>query len=158
VQLDSDDLYMDETTLQKMVDVFYREKCAMAIGSYRMTNLQLREIPPGIVDHREWTADNGRNNALRVNGFGAPRAFFTPIIRRIGFPNISYGEDYAVCLAISRHYHVARIFEPVYYCRRWEGNSDASPDDATRMARERDKDTLRTAEILIRQKLNGGEK
>jgi hypothetical protein len=131
VQLDSDDIYSGPTTLQQVVDVFRKESCAMVIGSYRMTNFKLEEIPPGVIDHREWTPDNGRNNALRINGLGAPRAFYTPILRKIKIPNVSYGEDYAVGLAISREHQIGRIYEPVYLCRRWEGNSDADLDVAS---------------------------
>jgi len=156
VQLDSDDIYKDETTLQKIVDAFRREKCAMVIGSYRMTNFNLEEIPPGVIDHREWTPDNGRNNALRINGLGAPRAFYTPILRRIKFPNVSYGEDYAVGLALSREYQIGRIYEPLYLCRRWEGNSDAGIDVGKQNAFNFYKDKLRTFEILARQRLNQG--
>ena len=126
VQLDSDDLYLDENTLQIMVDKFYEENCAMVIGSYRMTNFDLKEIPPGVIDHREWTDDNGPNNALRINGLGAPRAFYTPVLREIRVPNVSYGEDYALGLAISGKYKIGRVYQPVYLCRRWEDNSDAS--------------------------------
>lgn len=154
VQLDSDDLYKDSTTLQRIVETFRAEKCAMVIGSYQMTNFELQEIPPGIIDHREWTPDNGRNNALRVNGLGAPRAFFTPIIRRIRFPNVSYGEDYAVGLAISRDYHIGRIYEPIYLCRRWEGNTDANLDIMRINANNFYKDKIRTFEILARQRKN----
>ncbi len=154
VQLDSDDIYKDETTLQKVVDAFRREKCAMVIGSYQMTNFKLEEIPPGIIDHREWTPENGRNNALRINGLGAPRAFFTPILRQINIPNVSYGEDYAVGLAISRDYQIGRIYEPIYLCRRWEGNSDADLDIARQNAFNAYKDKLRTFEILARQRKN----
>lgn len=154
VQLDSDDLYKDATTLQRIVDVFRSERCAMVVGSYQTTDFELREIPPGVIDHREWTPANGRNNVLRVNGFGAPRAFYTPIVRRIPFPNVSYGEDYAVGLAISRDYHVGRIYEPIYLCRRWEGNSDANLDIATLNAFNFYKDKLRTLEILARQRKN----
>jgi hypothetical protein len=125
IQLDSDDLYSDENTLQKIVEKFYEDKCAMVIGSYQMTNFKLEEIPPGIIDHREWTPENGANNALRINGLGAPRAFFTPVLRKIKVPNVSYGEDYAVGLAISRDYKIGRIYDPVYLCRRWDENSDA---------------------------------
>jgi len=153
VQLDSDDLYKDETTLQKVVDTFRREKCAMVIGSYQMTNFKLEEIPPGVIDHKEWTPDNGRNNALRINGLGAPRAFFTPILRKVKIPNVSYGEDYAVGLAISREYQIGRIFEPIYLCRRWEGNSDADLDISRQNAFNSYKDKLRTFEIMARQKL-----
>ncbi len=126
----------------------------MVIGSYRMTDFDLQEIPPGIIDHREWTPDNGRNNALRINGLGAPRAFFTPILRRIPIPNVSYGEDYAVGLAISRKYQIARIFDPIYLCRRWEGNSDADLDVQRVNAHNLYKDKLRTIEVLARQKMN----
>ncbi len=154
VQLDSDDLYKDETTLQEIVDAFRREGCAMVIGSYQMTNFKLEEIPPGVIDHREWTPENGRNNALRINGLGAPRAFYTPILRRIRFPNVSYGEDYAAVLAVSREYQIGRIYEPIYLCRRWEGNSDAGIDIAKQNAFNTYKDKLRTFEILARQRLN----
>jgi glycosyltransferase involved in cell wall biosynthesis len=154
VQLDSDDIYKDETTLQKIVDAFRREQCAMVIGSYRMTNFKLEEIPPGIIDHKEWTPANGRNNALRINGLGAPRAFYTPLLRRIKLPNVSYGEDYAAVLAVSREYQIGRIYEPIYLCRRWEGNSDAGIDVAKQNAFNFYKDKLRTFEVLARQRLN----
>ena len=126
VQLDSDDIYADENTLQAVVDKFRETGAAMVIGSYIITDFGLRPMPPGLIDHREWTDDNGANNALRINGFGAPRAFYTSIARKFLFPNVSYGEDYALALRISREYVVGRIFEPLYFCRRWEGNSDAS--------------------------------
>jgi len=154
VQLDSDDLYKDETTLERVVEVFRRERCAMVIGSYQMTNFKLEAIPPGIIDHKEWTPDNGRNNALRINGLGAPRAFFTPILRQLRIPNVSYGEDYAVGLAISREYQIGRIFEPIYLCRRWEGNSDANLDIVKQNTYNSYKDKLRTFEILARQRMN----
>lgn len=154
VQLDSDDLYKDERTLQRIVDTFRAERCGMVVGSYLMTNFRLEEIPPGIIDHKEWTPDNGRNNALRVNGFGAPRAFFTPILRRVKFPNVSYGEDYAAALAISRDYRVGRIYEPIYVCRRWEGNSDADLDIAQLNTHNFYKDKIRTFELLARQRKN----
>lgn len=154
VQLDSDDLYSDAYTLQQIVDKFYEENCAMVIGSYKLTDFNLKEIPPGLIDHREWTDENGHNNALRINGLGAPRAFYTPIIREIKFPNVSYGEDYAVGLAISRQYKVGRIYEPIYLCRRWEGNTDASLSIEKQNANNYYKDSLRTKEILIRQDLN----
>ena len=153
VQLDSDDLYNDDSTLQRIVDVFRKERCAMVIGSYQMVNFSLQEIPPGVIDHKEWTPDNGPNNALRVNGFGAPRAFYTPVIRKLKFPNVSYGEDYAVALAISREYQVGRIYEPIYLCRRWEGNSDADLDVTRQNLYDSYKDKLRTLEIMARQKL-----
>jgi hypothetical protein len=154
VQLDSDDIYTDENTLQKIVDAFRRQQCAMVIGSYRMTNFKLEEIPPGVIDHKEWTPENGRNNALRINGLGAPRAFYTPVLRRIKLPNSSYGEDYAGVLAVSREYQIGRIFEPIYLCRRWEGNSDAGIDVAKQNAFNFYKDKLRTFEIIARQRLN----
>lgn len=154
VQLDSDDVYSDENTLQKIVDKFYEEKCAMVIGSYKLTDFNLKEIPPGIINHREWTDDNGHNNALRINGLGAPRAFYTPIIREIRFPNVSYGEDYAVGLAISRQHKIGRIYEPIYFCRRWEGNTDASQSLEKQNANNFYKDSLRTQEIIARQKIN----
>jgi glycosyltransferase involved in cell wall biosynthesis len=154
VQLDSDDIYSDENTLQKIVDAFRRQQCAMVIGSYRMTNFKLEEIPPGVIDHKEWTPDNGRNNAMRINGLGAPRAFYTPVLRSIKLPNSSYGEDYAGVLAVSREYQIGRIFEPVYLCRRWEGNSDAGIDVAKQNAFNFYKDKIRTYEILARQRLN----
>ncbi len=156
IQLDSDDIYKDETTLQKIVDAFHREQCAAVIGSYRMTNFKLEEIPPGVIDHREWTPENGRNNALRIHGLGAPRAYYTPIIRSIRFPNVSYGEDYAAVLAVSREYQIARIYEPIYLCRRWEGNSDAGIDVTKQNAFNFYKDKLRTFEICARQRLNEG--
>jgi hypothetical protein len=157
VQLDSDDLYKDETTLQKIVDLFRKEKCAMVIGSYQMTNFKLEEIPPGVIDHKEWTPDNGRNNALRINGLGAPRAFYTPLLRKIKVPNVSYGEDYGVALAISRDYQIGRIYEPLYLCRRWEGNSDADLDIAKTNTYNAYKDRLRTFEIIARQRKNAGK-
>jgi hypothetical protein len=126
----------------------------MVIGSYQMTNFRLEEIPPGVIDHREWTPDNGRNNALRINGLGAPRAFYTPVLRGIGFPNVSYGEDYAVALAVSRHYQIGRIYEPVYLCRRWEGNSDADLDITKQNLFNHYKDKVRTFEIMARQRMN----
>ena len=154
VQLDSDDLYSDENTLQKIVDKFYEEKCAMVIGSYKLTDYELVEIPPGLVDHREWTDENGHNNALRINGLGAPRAFYTPIIRDIKFANVSYGEDYEMGLAISRRYKIGRIYEPVYLCRRWEGNTDALLSVEKLNANNFYKDSIRTKEILTRQETN----
>ena len=150
VQLDSDDLYSSENALQKIVDKFYEEKCAMVIGSYQMTNFDLEEIPPGIIDHKEWTPDNGPNNALRINGLGAPRAFYTPVLRKIKVPNVSYGEDYAVGLAISREYKIGRIYEPIYLCRRWDDNSDASLDVVKQNAHNLYKDRIRTIELKAR--------
>jgi len=153
-QLDSDDLYQDENTLQKIVDVFRKEKCAMVVGSYKLTDFQLNDIPPGIIDHKEWTPDNGRNNALRINGLGAPRAFYTPVLREIKIPNVSYGEDYALGLAISRHYQIGRIYESIYVCRRWEGNSDAALSIERQNTHNLYKDRIRSIEILARQRLN----
>lgn len=158
VQLDSDDLYASETTLQTIINKFREENCAMVIGSYRMTNFQLEEIPPGIIDHREWTPENGPNNALRINGLGAPRAFFTPVLRQIRIPNVSYGEDYAVGLTLSRRWKIGRIWEPVYLCRRWEDNSDASLDVAKLNAHNLYKDRLRTIELAARIRLNKEKK
>lgn len=152
VQLDSDDLYIDNGVLARIVSAFYEQQCAMIVGSYRMVNFNLEEIPPGLIDHREWTPDNGRNNALRINGLGAPRAFFTPVIRAIGIPNVSYGEDYAVGLAISRFYQIGRVYEPLYLCRRWEDNSDASLDVNKMNLHNFYKDKIRTIEFRARQR------
>ena len=127
----------------------------MVVGSYRMVNFDLQEIPPGLIDHREWTPDNGRNNALRINGLGAPRAFYTPVLRTIRVPNVSYGEDYAVGLAISRHYRIGRIYEPLYLCRRWDENSDAVLDVVKANAHNLYKDRIRTIELLARIRMNG---
>lgn len=150
VQLDSDDVYSGPDTLQKIVDTFYTEKCAMVIGTYKMTDFDLNEIPPGIIDHREWTPENGRNNALRINGLGAPRAFYTPILREIKMPNVSYGEDYAIGLAISRTYAIGRIYDVLYLCRRWEDNTDASLDIHKVNEYNAYKDSLRTRELRAR--------
>lgn len=150
IQLDSDDVYSDTSALQKIVDAFYTQQCGMVIGSYRMTNFQMEEIPPGIIDHKEWTPDNGRNNALRINGLGAPRAFYTPLIRRIHFPNTSYGEDYAVGLRISRDYQIGRIYDVLYLCRRWEDNSDATLSIEQTNRNNLYKDRLRTWELKAR--------
>lgn len=154
VQLDSDDLYIDAHVLQKIVDTFHKQNCGMVIGSYKMVNFKLEEIPPGIIDHREWTHENGRNNALRINGFGAPRAFYTPLIREVKFPNVSYGEDYAAVLAISRSYAIGRIYEPLYLCRRWEENSDAALSTEKQNAYNFYKDKVRTIELNARIRLN----
>ena len=154
VQLDSDDLYSDENTLQIIIDTFYEENCAMVIGSYRMTNFNLEEIPPGVIDHREWTDDNGPNNALRINGLGAPRAFYTPVLREIRVPNVSYGEDYALGLAISGKYKIGRIYQPVYLCRRWDDNTDASLDVTKINANNLYKDRVRTFELQSRIQRN----
>jgi len=154
IQLDSDDLYIDNTVISKIVKAFYDQQCAMVVGSYKMVNFNLEEIPPGLIDHKEWTPDNGRNNALRINGLGAPRAFYTPIIRSIRVPNVSYGEDYALGLAISRNYRIGRIFEPLYLCRRWEENSDAALDVNRVNANNLYKDRIRTIELLARKRVN----
>ena len=152
VQLDSDDVYSDENTLQKIVNAFYEQNCAMVVGSYEMKDFDMNTIPPGIIDHKEWTPDNGRNNALRINGLGAPRAFYTPVLRNIKVPNTSYGEDYALGLNISRTYQIGRIYDVLYLCRRWEGNSDASLDIAKMNENNTYKDRIRTWELLARQK------
>jgi len=154
VQLDSDDIYSDENTLQKIMNKFYEDKCAMVIGSYKLTDFNLNEIPPGTIDHKEWTAENGPNNALRINGLGAPRAFYTPVVRKIKFQNVSYGEDYAVGLAVCREYKIGRIYEPVYICRRWEGNTDASLTVEQENENNSYKDFIRSEEIKSRQALN----
>jgi hypothetical protein len=151
IQLDSDDLYKDETTVQQVVDAFYRENCAMVVGTYQMVNFALEEIPPGIIDHKEWTPENGRNNALRINGLGAPRAFYTPVLRQNPIPNVNYGEDYALGLAISRNYQIGRIYDPIYLCRRWEDNSDASLDIEKMNAHNTYKDRIRTIELKARK-------
>ena len=153
VQLDSDDLYSGPDTLQRIMDTFHKEQCAMVIGSYRMTNFNLETLPPGIIDHREWTSENGHNNALRINGLGAPRAFFTPLLREIGVPNVSYGEDYALGLAFSRRYRIGRIYDVVYLCRRWEGNSDAALSIEKVNRNNAYKDSLRTLELAQRRAL-----
>ena len=154
VQLDSDDLYSGHDTLQKIVDRFRGGDFGMVIGSYTLVNERLEEIDPGLIDHREWTDANGRNNALRINGLGAPRAFHTDLIRRIRFPNVGYGEDYAVALRLSREYRIGRIYESLYLCRRWKGNTDASLDIEKTNRNDAYKDRLRTLEILARRRLN----
>ena len=154
VQLDSDDLYASERTLAKIVAAFEEGQYAMVIGSYTIVNFDLQEVPPGLIDHREWTRDNGRNNALRINGLGAPRAFYVPLLREVGLPNVSYGEDYAAALRISREYEIGRIYESVYYARRWEGNSDAALPLQTANRYDYYKDHLRTVEIEARRRMN----
>ena len=154
IQLDSDDLYSSPHTLQTIVDKFYKEQCAMVIGSYRMTDFTLQALPPGVIDHKEWTDENGHNNALRINGLGAPRAFFTPLLRKIRVPNTSYGEDYALGLAFSRQYRIGRIYDVLYLCRRWEGNSDAALSIEKINQNNNYKDSLRTLEIKLRQAMN----
>jgi hypothetical protein len=155
IQLDSDDLYIDDNVITKVVDGFYAQQCAMLVGSYKMVNFDLHDIPPGLIDHKEWTPDNGRNNALRINGLGAPRAFYTPVMRTIRVPNVSYGEDYAVGLAISRHYQIGRIYEPLYLCRRWDENSDASLDVNRMNTYNLYKDKIRTIELIARKRMMG---
>ena len=154
IQLDSDDLYSTPHTVQTIVDKFYKEQCAMVIGSYRMTDFTLQTLPPGVIDHKEWTDKNGHNNALRINGLGAPRAFFTPLLRKIRVPNTSYGEDYALGLAFSRQYRIGRIYDVLYLCRRWEGNSDAALSIEKINQNNNYKDSLRTLEIKLRQAIN----
>ena len=157
VQLDSDDVYSGPDTLRKIVDAFRQQKCAMVVGTYQMTDFQMNPIPPGIIDHREWTEDNGRNNALRINGLGAPRAFWTPLLRTINLPNTSYGEDYALGLRISREYRIGRIYDVLYCCRRWEGNSDAALDVEKVNANNLYKDRIRTWELEARIRMNDGQ-
>ena len=157
VQLDSDDLYSSPKTLQQIVDAFYKQNAAMVIGSYRMCDFDLNTLPPGLIDHAEWTDENGPNNALRINGLGAPRAFFTPLLRQVGFPNTSYGEDYALGLIFSRHYRIGRIFTELYLCRRWGGNSDAALSIDKVNANNLYKDQLRSLEIMARQQMLQGK-
>jgi GT2 family glycosyltransferase len=155
VQLDSDDLYAGKDALGRLVDILRRGNCAMAVGSYTLVDENLREIPPGLINHREWTDENGRNNALRINGLGAPRAFDTAILRRIGFPNVGYGEDYAVALRLSREYRIGRIYDSLYFCRRWKGNTDAALTIEQANRHDAYKDRLRTIEIRARRRQNG---
>ena len=152
VQLDSDDVYSGTDTLQKIVDAFADQKCAMVVGTYQMTDFQMNPIPPGIIDHKEWTPENGHNNALRVNGLGAPRAFWTPLLRTINLPNTSYGEDYALGLRICREYRIGRIYDVLYFCRRWDGNSDAALDIVKVNANNLYKDSIRTWELEARRR------
>ncbi len=154
VQLDSDDVYETERTLQIMRDAFYTQKCAMLIGSYTMKNFDMQTIAPGLIDHKEWTDENGRNNALRINGLGAPRAFYTPLLRKMNLPNTSYGEDYALGLRFSREYKIGRIYESLYCCRRWDGNSDAALEIDKINKNNLYKDKLRTIEIMARIRNN----
>lgn len=158
VQLDSDDVYSDENTLAKMVQAFYDNNSGMVVGTYRLTDLDLNTIPPGVIDHREWTPENGRNNALRINGLGAPRAFYTPMLREIKVPNTSYGEDYALGLAFSRKNQIGRVYDVVYNCRRWEDNSDAALDINKMNANDLYKDRIRTWELESRIALNKQKK
>ncbi len=154
VQLDSDDVYSSDATLARIVEAFYAQKCAMVVGSYRLTDIDLNTIPPGLIDHKEWTPDNGRNNALRINGLGAPRAFSTAMLREIHIPNTSYGEDYALGLAFSREHRIGRIYDELYCCRRWEDNSDASLDVVKMNANNLYKDRIRTWELQARIAMN----
>jgi len=154
VQLDSDDVYSGTDTLQKMVEAFYAQRCAMIIGAYMLTDIDLNMLPPGKIDHREWTPDNGRNNALRINGLGAPRAFFTPVLRQVNLPNVNYGEDYALGLAISRHYQIGRIYDVLYNCRRWDDNSDGDLSIEKNNRNNLYKDRIRTWELMARMALN----
>ncbi len=154
VQLDSDDVYSRPDTLELIVRKFYEERCAMVVGSYMLTDFDGNPLPPGLIDHKEWTDQNGANNALRINGLGAPRAFFTPIARKISFPDVSYGEDYAMGLAVSRHFRISRIYEPLYSCRRWEGNSDHALSEERINRNNSYKDRVRTIELLARIEMN----
>ncbi len=154
IQLDSDDTYYDEHTVQKFIDAFHEQDCAMVVGTYRMTDFDGNILPPGVIDHREWTPDNGRNNALRINGLGAPRGFYTPLLRKINFPTTKYGEDYAVGLRVSREYQIGRIYEVVYNCRRWDDNSDANCDIEAMNKNNLYKDRIRTWELKARIAMN----
>ena len=154
VQLDSDDVYSGPDTLQKIIDAFHEQNCAMVVGTYQMTDFQMNPIPTGVIDHREWTEENGRNNALRINGLGAPRAFWTPLLRTINLPNTSYGEDYALGLRISREYRIGRIYDVLYCCRRWDGNSDAALAIEKVNANNLYKDRIRTWELEARLRLS----
>ena len=155
VQLDSDDVYSGPDSLQKIVNVFHAEGCAMVVGSYTLTDFDKNVIPPGLISHAEWTPENGRNNALRINGFGAPRAFYAPVARGLRFPDTCYGEDYAMGLAISRHHNIGRIYDSLYLCRRWEDNTDHALPFEKINANNYYKDSLRTMEIQARQTKNG---
>lgn len=156
LQLDSDDVYSGSDTVQKFVDAFYAQHCAMVVGTYRLTDIDLNTIPPGVVDHKEWTPENGRNNALRINGLGAPRGFYTPLLRTLNFPPTKYGEDYAVGLRVSRDYQIGRIYDVMYNCRRWDSNSDAALDVDKVNANNFYKDKIRTVELEARILKNAG--
>ena len=158
LQLDSDDTYYDENTVQKMVDAFHEQNCAMVVGTYRMTDFDGNPLPPGVIDHREWTPENGRNNALRINGLGAPRGFYVPLLRELNFPTTKYGEDYAVGLRVSREYQIGRIYDVLYNCRRWEGNSDAALEIERVNANNTYKDRIRTWELQARIRANSEKK
>jgi hypothetical protein len=153
IQLDSDDMYADETVLSTIVRTFYETRAAMVIGSYTLTDFDLNVIPPGLIDHAEWTDDNGHNNALRINGLGAPRAFYTPVIFWRGFPDTCYGEDYAAALRVSREFRIARIFKSLYNCRRWSGNSDSNLPIEKINANNQYKDWIRTVELQARKRI-----
>lgn len=157
VQLDSDDVYSSADVLNTIVKAFYEQNCPMVVGSYTLTDFDYNILPPGLIDHKEWTEHNGRNNLLRVNGIGAPRAYFTPVARKITFPDVSYGEDYAMALAVSRNYKIGRLFESLYYCRRWNDNSDARLSDEKINKNNAYKDSVRTNELLARIALNNNE-
>ena len=154
LQLDSDDVYSGPGTVQRFVEAFRQQGCAMVVGSYEITDINLGPLPPGKIDHREWTEDNGRNNALRINGLGAPRGFWTPLLRQINFPTTKYGEDYAVGLRICREYRIGRIYDTMYYCRRWGGNSDSTLSVEQTNANNLYKDRLRTWELEARIRMN----
>lgn len=154
IQLDSDDVYSNDFVLQTILDAFYHKNCGMVVGAYTLTDINLKIIPPGLIDHQEWTDKNGANNLLRVNGIGAPRAFYTPLLRKHPAPNVSYGEDYALALVFSRLYKVGRIYESLYFCRRWEDNTDANPDPQLKITQNRYKDGLRGEEIKMRIDFN----
>ncbi len=155
LQLDSDDLYSDENTVSRFVKAFREQNCAMVIGTYRITDFDLNTIPPGVIDHKEWTEENGRNNALRINGLGAPRGFFVPVLRQIGFPTVKYGEDYAVALRICRDYRIGRIWDVMYCCRRWDDNSDAALSIEKVNLNNIYKDRIRSWELEARIRKNG---
>lgn len=154
LQLDSDDVYSGPDTVQRFVEAFREQRCAMVVGSYQMTDFDMNPLPPGVIDHREWTPDNGRNNALRVNGFGAPRGFFVPLLRKLNFPVTKYGEDYAVALRISREYRIGRIYDVLYNCRRWDNNSDGNLPIEKVNANDHYKDWLRTVELRARIRMS----
>lgn len=154
LQLDSDDLYSDDGVVQRFVDAFYSQNCAMVVGTYQLTDFDLNPIPPGVIDHKEWTPDNGRNNALRINGLGAPRGFYTPLLKTLNFPPTKYGEDYAVGLRVSREYQIGRLYDVMYNCRRWDSNSDGSLDVQKVNANNYYKDKIRSWELKARIALN----
>ena len=156
LQLDSDDVYSGPDTVQKFVDAFHATRCAMVVGTYRITDFKMNPLPPGIIDHKEWTPENGRNNALRINGLGAPRGFWVPLLRTMNFPTTLYGEDYAVGLRVSREYQIGRIYEPIYNCRRWDGNSDAALSVEKVNMHNLYKDRIRTWELQARIAMNQG--